>query len=263
MDQKPEKHRARKRFGQHFLNDQYIIDQIISCIAPQKDEHLVEIGPGTGVLTRPLLSQVENLDVIELDRDLAARLRNEFSSDRLRVHEIDVLNFSFQSMEKKNKKIRLIGNLPYNISTPLIFHILEASNVISDMTFMLQKEVADRMAAEAGTRQYGRLSVMLQYYCETEFLFDVPPEAFDPPPKVMSSIIRLVPKKELLPLKDKLLFQTVVKQAFSQRRKTLHNVLKNLADDNDLESVGLSPKVRSDTITMEEYVKLTNYLYNK
>jgi len=254
------KHRARKRFGQHFLTDQHIIDQIISAVAPQKNEHLVEIGPGTGVLTRPLLAQINSLDVIELDRDLAANLRREFSPEILHVHEIDVLNFSFHSLVKGQEKIRLIGNLPYNISTPLIFLLLDESDVISDMTFMLQKEVADRMTAEAGSKQYGRLSVMLQYQCDTEFLFDVPPESFDPPPKVMSSIIHLTPKAQPLHLKDKQLFDKLVKQAFSQRRKTLHNVLKDLVNDKELEAVGLSPKVRSDTITMEEYVKLANYL---
>ncbi len=263
MSRDQPKHRPRKRFGQHFLTDQHVIDQIISAVAPQKNEHIVEIGPGTGVLTRPLLAQIDSLDVIELDRDLAANLRREFSPDVLRIHEIDVLNFSFKSLVEKQEKIRLIGNLPYNISTPLIFLVLDESDVISDMTFMLQKEVADRMAAEAGSKQYGRLSVMLQYQCDTEFLFDVPPKAFDPPPKVMSSIIHLTPKKQPLHLKDKQLFSKLVKQAFSQRRKTLHNVLKDFVDDQDLEAVGLSPKVRSDTITMPEYVKLANHMADR
>ncbi len=256
-------HRPRKRFGQHFLTDQHIIDQIISAVAPQKNERLVEIGPGTGVLTRPLLEQTATLDVIELDRDLAANLRQEFSSEILRIHEIDVLNFSFRSMTHGKEKIRLIGNLPYNISTPLIFHLLDEADVISDMTFMLQKEVADRMAAKPGSRQYGRLSVMLQYLCDTEFLFDVPPEAFDPPPKVMSTIIRLVPKSEPLLLSDKHLFSNLVKQAFSQRRKTLHNVLKEFATDEDLEAVGLSPGDRSENIQVESFVRLTNYISEK
>ena len=255
-----DQHRPRKRFGQHFLTDQLIIDQIISAVAPQKNERIVEIGPGTGVLTKPLLAQVQELDVIELDRDLAESLRRNYSPDILHVHEIDVLKFSFRSMVNKNEKIRLIGNLPYNISTPLIFHILEESDVISDMTFMLQKEVADRIAAEAGTRQYGRLSVMLQYQCDTEFLFDVPPEAFDPPPKVMSTVLRLVPKKEPLQLKDKQLFSKLVKQAFSQRRKTLHNVLKDFVDDSELEKVGLSPSDRADTVRLQNYVTLANNL---
>lgn len=260
-------HRPRKRFGQHFLIDQFIIDQIISVIAPQRNEHVVEIGPGTGVLTRPLLAQLDELDVIELDRDLAENLRRNYDQKQLHVHEIDVLNFSFRSLidqsSNKNQKIRLIGNLPYNISTPLIFHVLDESDVISDMTFMLQKEVAQRMAADAGTRQYGRLSVMLQYLCDTEYLFDVPPEAFDPPPKVMSSIIRLMPKKDPLPLKDKVFFEKLVKQAFSQRRKTLHNVLKDLATDEDLENVGLSCSARSETVSVESFVNLSNYLHDK
>ncbi len=257
------KHRPRKRFGQHFLIDQFIIDQIISAIAPQKDEQIVEIGPGTGVLTRPLLSQLNQLDVVELDRDLAENLRRNYDQDKLRVHEIDVLNFSFRSLIDNDKKIRLVGNLPYNISTPLIFHVLEEADVISDMTFMLQKEVADRMTAEAGSRQYGRLSVMLQYHCDTEYLFDVPPDAFDPPPKVMSSIIRLIPKKSPLPLENKAFFEQLIKQAFSQRRKTLRNVLKDFADDKDFEFLGLSGSVRSETISLKYFVDLSNYLHQK
>ena len=270
-ERKPARHSPRKRFGQHFLTDQYVIDQIISAIAPHKNDRIVEIGPGTGVLTRPLLDHVKSLDVIELDRDLAANLRSEFSPNVLQVHEADVLNFSFHTISQKTNKslnsndtkIRLVGNLPYNISTPLIFHILEESDIISDMIFMLQKEVADRMAAEADSRQYGRLSVMLQYWCDTEFLFDVPPEAFDPPPKVMSTIIHLVPKETPLPLKDKHLFSKLVKQAFSQRRKTLRNVLKDFVEDKDLEAVGLSPKDRSETVSMESFVELANHLIEK
>ncbi|MFK8067944.1 MAG: 16S rRNA (adenine(1518)-N(6)/adenine(1519)-N(6))-dimethyltransferase RsmA [Gammaproteobacteria bacterium] len=258
-----EKHRPRKRFGQHFLTDQFIIDQIISVIAPQKNDHLVEIGPGTGVLTQPLLSQLDQLDVVELDRDLAENLRRNYDQNKIHVHEIDVLNFSFRSLLRNDKKIRLVGNLPYNISTPLIFHVLEEADVISDMTFMLQKEVAVRMTAEPGSRQFGRLSVMLQYHCETEYLFDVPPEAFDPPPKVMSSIIRLTPKEFPLALKDKAFFGKLVKQAFSQRRKTLRNVLKDFADDDDFENSGLSGSVRSETVSVKSFVDLSNYLHAK
>lgn len=253
-------HRPRKRFGQHFLVDDQVITRIIDAIAPDQNDHLVEIGPGTGAMTRPLLARVKTLDVIELDRDLAARLRTSFQPDRLHVHETDVLRFSFRSLIKDNEKLHLLGNLPYNISTPLIFHLLEEASVISDMTFMLQKEVADRITASPGSRPYGRLSVMLQYRCHSEVLFDVAADAFDPPPKVMSTVIRLIPRTSPLPLIDERLFAKLIKQAFSQRRKTLHNVLKGVAEDADLEFVGLSPQARSETISLQQFVLLANHL---
>lgn len=263
MKQQNTEHRPRKRFGQHFLVDDQIINRIVDAVAPDHNDHLIEIGPGTGVMTRPILDRVNKLDVIELDRDLAARLRASFPPDRLRIHEIDVLRFSFRSLIEGNEKLRLLGNLPYNISTPLIFHLLDEASVISDMTFMLQKEVADRITASPGSRPYGRLSVMLQYRCDTEFLFDVTPDAFDPPPKVISTVIRLVPKTALLPLTDEQLFAKLVKQAFSQRRKTLHNVLKGVAEDADLEFVGLSPQARSETLKLQHFVHLANHLAGK
>ncbi len=260
MSQTSHNHYPRKRFGQHFLTDPAIIDQIITSFAPLKGERIVEIGPGTGRLTGPLLARVDTLDVIELDRDLARCLREDRTLSNLRVHEGDVLNFSFLSLAGANEKLRLIGNLPYNISTPLIFHLLNQIEVISDMTFMLQKEVADRMTAETGTRQYGRLSVMLQVTCDTEPLFNVPPEAFTPPPKVMSTVIRLQPKTDPPPLEDHQLFSKLIRQAFSQRRKTLHNVLKGFVQDEVLEAAGISPSARADTIDVDSWVRLANIL---
>lgn len=257
-------HRPRKRFGQHFLNDQGIIERIVTAIRPHADDQVVEIGPGTGVLTRPLLSRLTQLHVIELDRDLAARLRAAHAEPHLYVHEIDVLKMDFASLQANmpnpNKKLKVIGNLPYNISTPLIFHLLAAVGQISEMVFMVQKEVADRMAAETGSKAYGRLSVMLQYLCETEFLFDVPPEAFDPPPKVMSSVIRLIPREATSHLVDSLLFEKLVKQAFSQRRKTLRNVLKGIATEEDMQAVAINATARSETLSLDDYVRLANHL---
>lgn len=257
------RHRPRKRFGQHFLINLHVIDQIIAAIAPQANDKIVEIGPGPGALTRPLLEAAGELDVIELDRDLASRLRSLDTGDNiLRVHEADVLDFSFSSLLENGgpQQLRLIGNLPYNISTPLIFHILEEVPLISDMVFMLQKEVADRILAVAGGRQYGRLSVMLQYLCEPELLFDVTPDSFDPPPKVMSSVIRLVPRKNPLPLVNIEFFASLVKQAFSQRRKTLRNVLREIANETDLEAVKISPSARAETLELQQFVNLANYL---
>lgn len=257
-------HRPRKRFGQHFLIDDHIIQRIVSAIQPNTADHVVEIGPGTGVLTRPLLERLDQLHVIELDRDLAKRLRDDHDPQHLHVHEIDVLQMDFSDLlipqPAVSKPLKVVGNLPYNISTPLIFHLLESIDLIGSMVFMLQKEVADRMAAVANTKAYGRLSVMLQYHCQTELLFDVPPDAFDPPPKVMSSVIRLIPHKTTPVVSDHAFFEKLVKQAFSQRRKTLRNVLKDLATEEDLIANGLSPQARSETITLDEYIKLSNYL---
>jgi 16S rRNA (adenine1518-N6/adenine1519-N6)-dimethyltransferase len=187
-------HTPRKRFGQNFLHDHSIINDIISSIAVHPDDHWVEIGPGMGALTTPLLQTGVKLDVVELDRDLVVLLKDKYSqAARLNIHSADALTFDFAQLRQGDEKLRVIGNLPYNISTPLMFHLLESTSCIEDMHFMLQKEVVDRICAVPGNKQYGRLSVMMQYYCEPELLFDVPPESFDPAPKVMSAVVKLTP----------------------------------------------------------------------
>src|SRR3990167_7500188 len=186
-------YRPRKRFGQHFLHDRGVISRIVAALAPQAGDHVVEIGPGTGALTRELLARMTHLDAVELDRDLLARLEAEFPRDRLILHNADALKFDFCKIASGGGKLRVIGNLPYNISTPLLFHLLDQAGCIEDMLFMLQKEVVDRMCAAPGGKDYGRLSVMIQYRCRVEKLFDVAPGAFTPPPKVDSAVVRLLP----------------------------------------------------------------------
>jgi 16S rRNA (adenine1518-N6/adenine1519-N6)-dimethyltransferase len=242
------KHQARKRFGQNFLHDQGIIRHIVACIRPKADQKIVEIGPGLGAITEHLLATTGHLDVVELDRDLLPHLRISFASygKNLRIHEADALKFDFASLSTDAELLRIVGNLPYNISTPLIFHLLSYTNLIADMHFMLQKEVVLRLAAGAGTNNYGRLSIMAQYFCRVDSLFEVPPEAFDPRPKVDSAIVRMAPYTEL-PHKalDFNHFEQLVKSAFSQRRKTLRNNLKGIASDEQLQSLGIDPSIRS------------------
>lgn len=251
-------HKPRKRFGQHFLTDQQIIQHIIAAIAPNASQHLIEIGPGQGALTFPILKQVGQLEAVEIDRDLIALLQKQSQSyGKLIIHQQDALEFDFATLAASHP-LRIFGNLPYNISTPLIFHLLKYTKVISDMVFMLQKEVVDRMAAAPRTNDYGRLSVMVQYHCQVESLFDVPPEAFSPPPKVDSSIVRLVPYQQLpFPAKDYVYFAEVIKQAFSQRRKTLRNSLKNWISDAGWERAGVNPQARPEELTVADFVNLS------
>ncbi len=251
-------HAPRKRFGQHFLTNTQVIQDIISAIAPNTEQHLVEIGPGRGALTLPLLEFGCQLDVIELDRDLILWLDEKAKSfKQLRVHQADVLKFDFKQLPQP---FRVVGNLPYNISTPLLFHLLaNAGDIIQDMTFMLQKEVVERMVAVPSSSEYGRLSVMLQYYCQIEKLFDVSPDAFYPPPKVNSSIVQLIPYAtppvEVINFKH---FAKIVTLAFSQRRKTLRNTLKTVLNIKDIESVGINPQARAETLRLEEFAQLAN-----
>ena len=253
-------HKPRKRFGQNFLHDPGIIQRIVNTIHPKPGQHLVEIGPGLGALTRPVLEEAGRLDVVELDRDLIPRLEAEFGPlGSLRIHSADALKFDFRSLAEAGEKLRVIGNLPYNISTPLIFHLLGQAEVIEDMHFMLQQEVVERLAARPGTGDYGRLSVMVQYHCRVERLFTVPPGAFYPPPKVYSAIVRLEPyPAPPYPASDPKLFARLVSQAFSQRRKTLRNTLKGLMDGDAISALGIDPGRRPETITLEEYVQLSN-----
>ena len=222
--------RAKKRFGQNFLHDRHVIHQIVSAIAPKRDDVIVEIGPGQGALTFPLLDRVDTLHVIEIDRDLIAPLLQRAESQKnLQVHEGDALSIDFSKFIKNQQKIRVVGNLPYNISTPLLFHFLEYAPLIEDITVMLQQEVVHRLSAVPGTKDYGRLSVMIQYQCAVTALFAVPPESFNPAPQVMSQIVVLKPYDTLPVIADNYqVFSAVVKQAFQQRRKTLRNTLKGL-----------------------------------
>jgi 16S rRNA (adenine1518-N6/adenine1519-N6)-dimethyltransferase len=250
-----EGHRARKRFGQNFLVDQNMIRRIIDASAPQPGQHLVEIGPGLAALTGPLLARAGRLHVVEIDRDLVARLRTRFG-EALTVHEGDALRFDFTAL---GGDLRVVGNLPYNISTPLLFHLAQAASHLRDMTFMLQKEVVDRMVALPGEPEYGRLSVMLQYRFEMAKLFDVPPACFSPVPNVMSSIVRLVPRPaDLLAALDEALFGQVVSAAFGQRRKTLRNTLAAFVTAQGLQDLGIDPGARGEVLSVEDFVRVTN-----
>jgi 16S rRNA (adenine1518-N6/adenine1519-N6)-dimethyltransferase len=253
-------HTARKRFGQNFLHDHAIIYNIISSLEAKAGQHWVEIGPGQGALTAPLLKQIGQLDVVELDRDLVTLLKAKFADhENLRIHSGDALRFDFASLAPPNEKIRIVGNLPYNISTPLMFHLLNNAACIEDMHFMLQKEVVDRICAAPGSKKYGRLSVMMQYYCAGECLFDVPPESFDPAPQVMSAIIRLVPHvTPPVEVYDVTLLNKVVTAAFSQRRKTLRNSLKKLIPEAAISALGIDASVRAEEISLADFAKLSN-----
>jgi len=248
------KHIPRKRFGQHFLVDEGVIHAIVNAINPKPDELLVEIGPGLGALTKPLLERVPHLHVVELDRDIIARLKNNYPAERLSIHEGDALKFDFGGF---GKTIRICGNLPYNISSPLLFHLMNYADSIADMTFMLQKEVVDRMVAEPSTPAYGRLSVMLQRRLHMEWLLDVPPDAFDPPPKVNSAVVRLIPKAPgSYPALDENRFAEVVAAAFSQRRKTLRNTLGKLIGEDAFTAAGINPGLRAENLSVSDFEKL-------
>ena len=254
-------HTPRKRFGQNFLHDHNIIYNILSSLQAKPDQHWVEIGPGLGALTEPLLKMGMQLDVVELDRDLVALLKEKFKERDLNIHSGDALKFNFSALAINNEKLRIIGNLPYNISTPLMFHLLDNAFCIEDMHFMLQKEVVDRICAVPGSKKYGRLSVMMQYHCATELLFDVPPESFEPAPKVMSAIVRLVPHQtQLVHVNDMVKLNRVVTQAFSQRRKTLRNSLKKIIDENAIIDLNIDPTSRAEVLTLDDFARLSNLL---
>lgn len=254
----PDKHRARKRFGQNFLHDPTIIQRIVDAINPQKHEHIIEIGPGKGALTFPILNHVEKLDVIEIDKDLAAALSTNFKNkNRLTIHETDALKLDFDSFDYTD--LRIVGNLPYNISTPILFHLLTFRDHIKDMTFMLQKEVVDRICAKSGNKQYGRLSIMLQYYCDVESLFVVKPGAFIPSPKVDSAIVKLTPLAQpRYELSDHTCLETIVREAFSQRRKTIRNALRKYLDESIIKTVGIAPESRAENLQVSDFVTLAN-----
>ncbi|PPC88267.1 MAG: 16S rRNA (adenine(1518)-N(6)/adenine(1519)-N(6))-dimethyltransferase [Methylotenera sp.] len=257
------KHVAKKRFGQNFLTDQGVIGSLIDAINPQTNQVIVEIGPGLGALTKPLLAKIEHLHVVEIDRDIVAWMQTEYAKpayakNTLSIHNVDALKFDFSSL---SSNLRVTGNLPYNISTPILFHLLDNVSHVTDMHFMLQKEVVERMVAQPSTPAYGRLSVMLQYYLAMEYLITVPPEAFDPAPKVESAFVRCVPHATLpFVAKDTAIFSKVVLAAFGQRRKTLRNTLKGLLDDAGFTALGINPQLRAENLSVAEFVNISNYL---
>lgn len=253
-------HKARKRFGQNFLHDDNVINTIISSLAAKKNQYFVEIGPGLGALTFKLLPLITQLDVIEIDHDLAQHLQNIVPKEsKLTVYNKDVLKFDFTQLQKH--PLRIIGNLPYNISTPLIFHLLKFTAIVSDMTFMLQKEVAERITAAPNTSSYGRLSVMMQYYCTTDYLFTVPPTAFKPKPKVESAVAHLVPYQvKPFTAVDEIAFAKIVKLSFTHPRKTIANNLKGIIN---LEDLSISPQKRPGELTVQDYVNISNYFTQK
>jgi 16S rRNA (adenine1518-N6/adenine1519-N6)-dimethyltransferase len=254
------KHTPRKRFGQNFLHDVSVLEAIVNAIAPKKADLMVEIGPGLGALTNLLLPILSHLDVIELDRDLVGRLEKTDRSHALTIHQGDVLQFDFKKIASgSDRKMRIVGNLPYNISTPLLFHLMPFSSQIEDQHFMLQKEVVERMVAEPGSKTYGRLSVMLQWQYHMDMLFVVEPSAFHPPPKVDSAIVRMIPRPQPVACDIRKLEKTVT-QAFSQRRKILRNTLAPLFSENDMIETGIDPGKRPEEIPVEQFISLANRL---
>ncbi|TLU67319.1 16S rRNA (adenine(1518)-N(6)/adenine(1519)-N(6))-dimethyltransferase RsmA [Thalassotalea litorea] len=254
-------HQAKKRFGQNFLHDDAVISRIVDAIDPSEGENLIEIGPGLGALTEPVIERAGDISAVELDRDLAHRLRHHpFIAKHLTIYEIDALKFDFGELASE-QPLRVFGNLPYNISTPLIFHLLTFKDKIKDMHFMLQKEVVNRMAAGPDSKTFGRLSIMCQYYCQVVPVMEIGPEAFQPPPKVDSAIVRLIPHKEIpFPAKDVKWLSRVCTEAFNQRRKTIRNSLGKLLSAEQLESLGIKPSLRPENLSLKEYVLIANYL---
>lgn len=252
------KHQAKKRFGQNFLHDEAVITSLINAIHPQEDDLMVEIGPGLGAMTKPLLKKLQHLHVVEIDRDIIEWMQKVYPADKISIHNSDVLKFDFANI---GQKIRVVGNLPYNISSPILFKLLENASQIIDMHFMLQKEVVERMVAEPSTPAYGRLSVMLQYALNMEYLITVPPEAFDPAPKVESAFVRCIPfKTKPHVANDEKLFADIVQAAFGQRRKTLRNTLKNYLNDDDFEKLNIDSQLRAENLHVSTYVQIANHL---
>jgi 16S rRNA (adenine1518-N6/adenine1519-N6)-dimethyltransferase len=252
------KHQARKRFGQNFLRDPGVINRIAAAIAPGAQDHLVEIGPGQGALTEALLASGARLDAIELDRDLVPGLLAAFSIyPHFKLHSADALTFDFAALPDSGERLRIVGNLPYNISTPLIFRLLDNAAIVHDMHFMLQREVVERLAAAPGSKAWGRLGIMTQYQCQVEHLFDVAPEAFSPAPKVQSAVVRLTPwtTSPWAPC-DPAALRRVVQAAFAQRRKTLRNNLKGHIDTGALEALGIDPGARAETLELSQFIAI-------
>lgn len=256
-------HLARKRFGQNFLNDPFIIDSIVSAINPRKGESLVEIGPGLAALTEPVGERLDKLTVIELDRDLAARLKTHpFLGPKLTIYQQDAMAMDFSELSRQEgQPLRVFGNLPYNISTPLMFHLFSYTDAIKDMHFMLQKEVVNRLVAGPNSKAYGRLSVMAQYYCQIIPVLEVPPGSFTPPPKVDSAVVRLVPHAVVPhPVKELRILSRLTTEAFNQRRKTIRNSLGNVFSPAVLIELGVDPTLRAENISVAQYCRMANYL---
>lgn len=254
-------HFARKRFGQNFLHDDYIIESIVAAIQPKADQALVEIGPGLAALTVPVSKYVDHLTVVEIDRDLASRLiDNPLLKNKLTVIEQDALTFDFNELKQQlGKPLRVFGNLPYNISTPLMFHLFEYANIITDMHFMLQKEVVTRLVAAPNSKDYGRLSVMAQYFCQIIPVLEVPPTSFKPAPKVDSAVVKLIPYKEKpYQVNDVKILSRVTTEAFNQRRKTIRNSLSNMFTVEQLVELNIDPNLRAENITVQQYCQLAN-----
>ncbi|MDG2376902.1 MAG: 16S rRNA (adenine(1518)-N(6)/adenine(1519)-N(6))-dimethyltransferase RsmA [Woeseiaceae bacterium] len=253
------KHRARKRFGQHFLTAPEIIEQIVSAIEPRSGDVIVEIGPGRAAITDPLSTLSPTLHAIEFDRDLVGQLERRFNHrDNVHIHEADALTFDYASL---GDRIRLVGNLPYNISTPLLFHLITFHAAIVDMHFMLQKEVVDRICAKPGNKNFGRLTIMLGCRMEAVPLFDVPPGAFSPPPRILSSVARMRPLPAgAYDVRDNERLEAIVKLAFSRRRKTLRNALNGMAESQDLDAIGLDAGLRPEQVSIDDWVALANHL---
>jgi 16S rRNA (adenine1518-N6/adenine1519-N6)-dimethyltransferase len=255
-------HKAKKKFGQNFLVDERIIGDIISAIRPEPEDNMVEIGPGLGALTRPLLKKLNHLHVVEIDRDIIARLESDYPQEnaraKLTIHAGDALEFDITMLPAP---LRIVGNLPYNISSPLLFHFAAYAGRILDMHFMLQNEVVERMVAEPSTPAYGRLSVMLQYRFRMEKLLDVPPESFRPAPKVDSAIVRMLPLPvSEIAVRNEKLFAAIVRTAFGQRRKTLRNTLRGYLNETDFENLGINPQLRAENLAVADFIKVANYL---
>lgn len=257
-------HVARKRFGQNFLVDRQVVADIVNAVAPRREACVVEIGPGLGALTEPLLQRVDRLHVVEIDRDIVARLERQHPPERLIIHAGDALEFDFSSVcADPAERMHIVGNLPYNISTPLLFHLADYADRVADMHFMLQKEVVERIVAAPGTADYGRLSVMLQYRFVADWLLDVPPDSFDPPPKVDSAVVRLIPRPaEQLTARSPERFASLVAAAFAQRRKMLRNNLKGVCDEAFLVAQGIAPTARAEELAVADYIRLANGLDN-
>ncbi len=253
-------HKPRKRFGQNFLHDKMVIQRIVNSINPRQGDRIVEIGPGEGALTELVLDKIGTMDVVELDRDLIPLLKIRFVIEEgLTIHQADALKFNFCQLQQGEKKLRIIGNLPYNISTPLLFHLFDNSHCIQDMHFMLQKEVVDRIVAKPGDPAYGRLGIMLQYFCHAEYVFTVKPGAFRPAPKVDSAIVRLVPhEKPPVDINNFDEFSKIVNFAFTQRRKTLRNILKGKLDVEQIEALGIEPTIRPERLSLADFTKISN-----
>jgi 16S rRNA (adenine1518-N6/adenine1519-N6)-dimethyltransferase len=252
------RHIPKKSLGQNFLSDPDMVRACLDAIQPRADDAMIEVGPGLGALTKPLVAILKHLHAVELDRDIIAWMHMHYPADKITIHGSDALKFDFAAL---GEKLRVVGNLPYNISTPILFHLLEQAWVITDMHFMLQKEVVERMVAQASTPAYGRLSVMLQYRLDMQYLFTVPADAFDPVPKVESAFVRAIPYSDLPhPAKDEQLFAKVVMAAFGQRRKTLRNTLKAWMTDTDFTALGIDPQLRAENLGLAQFVQIANYL---